>query len=507
MKSAFIVFPNHLFEDIEQQKKCTEVFLVEEFLFFRQFKFHKQKILFHRASMKCHEKFLLINKIKVTYIDAFNDIADVSKLINHLASNGFKEIKMFDPCDEWLQKRIVNECNKRKIKFSFIESPYFINSQKELDEYLEGKKKYFQTDFYIHQRKRLGILLDKNKNPLNGKWSFDADNRLKYPASKASPKLKRTVTTGFHQEAQRYVEKNFVNNCGEINSEFFYPIDFASANNALTDFFETRFNDFGIYEDAIVSNQYHLHHSVLTPLLNVGLLLPADVIDKAIDYAEKNNVPYNSLEGFVRQIIGWREFIRMVYTREGNKQRTTNYWGFTRKIPASFYNGTTGIEPVDCTIKKLNQSAYNHHIERLMVISNFMLLCEFAPNEVYRWFMEMYIDAYDWVMVPNVYGMGQFADGGLMCTKPYISGSNYLFKMSNYKKGEPWAKIWDALFWRFMHTHRQFFLKNPRLSMLINTFDKWDGAKKENTLKIADDYLSGLDLPIPDKKQVCQKIV
>lgn len=165
----------------------------------------------------------------------------------------------------------------------------------------------------------------------------------------------------------------------------------------------------------------------------------------------------NSLEGFVRQVLGWREFIRGIYHVVGSKQRTTNYWGFTRKIPQSFYDGTTGIVPLDNVIQKLVKTGYSHHIERLMVLSNFMLLCEFDPDEVYRWFMEMYIDAYDWVMVPNVYGMGQFADGGLMCTKPYISGSNYVLKMSDYKKDGKWTEIWDGLFWRFMHVHRDFF--------------------------------------------------
>ncbi|HNA18238.1 MAG TPA: FAD-binding domain-containing protein, partial [Ferruginibacter sp.] len=161
--------------------------------------------------------------------------------------------------------------------------------------------------------------------------------------------------------------------------------------------------------------------------------------------------------------------------------------------PSGFYTGATGIKPVDETIGKLLKSAYNHHIERLMILSNFMLLCEFDPDEVYRWFMEMYIDAYDWVMVPNVYGMGQFADGGLMCTKPYISGSNYILKMSDYKKGEAWAGIWDALFWRFLHVHRHFFLQNPRLRMLIRTFDNWEDSKKRLILDKAAAFLAQLD--------------
>lgn len=242
----------------------------------------------------------------------------------------------------------------------------------------------------------------------------------------------------FDIEARVYTEKNFPHNYG--SSIFKYPTTFHEANTWLNDFFEYRFHDFGIYEDAIVANETILNHSVLSPLLNVGLLSSLDVIEKAIDFAGKNQIPLNSTEGFLRQILGWREFIRLVYQIKGRKQRTKNYWKFKRKIPASFWNGTTGIEPLDLTIRKVLETGYCHHIERLMVLGNFMLLCEFDPDEVYRWFMELFIDAYDWVMVPNVYGMSQFADGGLMSTKPYISGSNYLMKMGNYTKSE-WQNI------------------------------------------------------------------
>ncbi|MFY8189905.1 MAG: FAD-binding domain-containing protein, partial [Bacteroidia bacterium] len=193
-----------------------------------------------------------------------------------------------------------------------------------------------------------------------------------------------------------------------------------------------------------------------------------------------------------RQIIGWREFIRAVYEQVGKQERTRNYWKFSRKIPASFYTGTTGIEPIDTVIKKVLVTGYAHHIERLMVLGNFMLLCEFDPDEVYRWFMEMFIDAYDWVMVPNVYGMSQFADGGLMATKPYISGSNYLMKMSDYGKGD-WQQTWDALFWHFMDKQRNFFLQNPRLGMLVRTFDKMPLEKREKHLVVARRYLNQLD--------------
>ena len=218
------------------------------------------------------------------------------------------------------------------------------------------------------------------------------------------------------------------------------------------------------------------------------LLSPKLIIDETIDFYKKNNIPINSCEGFIRQIIGWREFIRGVYSVKGVQERTKNFWNFRNKIPICFYNCTTGIYPVDNTIKKINDSAYANHIERLMIIGNFMLLCEIDPDEVYKWFMEMFIDSYDWVMVPNVYGMSQFADGGLMSTKPYISGSNYILKMSNYKKGS-WCEIWDALFWSFIDNKREFFIKNPRMRMMVSSYDKMKQSKKDNIVDISEKFL------------------
>jgi deoxyribodipyrimidine photolyase-related protein len=227
-------------------------------------------------------------------------------------------------------------------------------------------------------------------------------------------------------------------------------------------------------------------------LLNTGLLDINFILDKTIVFYNKNDIPLNSCEGFIRQIIGWREFIRGIYTVKGSEERTKNFWGFKRKIPKSFYDASTGILPVDDSIRKILKTGYAHHIERLMILGNFMLLCEFDPDEVYRWFMEMFIDSYDWVMVPNVYGMSQFADGGLMSTKPYISGSSYILKMSNYKKGE-WSGIWDSLFWNFIDNHRDFFDKNPRMRMLVRNFDKMDIGKRTNLLQSAHSFLENLN--------------
>jgi len=252
---------------------------------------------------------------------------------------------------------------------------------------------------------------------------------------------------------------------------FNFPTSHSMAMESFENFLENKLELFGPYEDAIPKTNSKLFHSVLTPYLNIGLISPKQVVDLTLEKSMQSSIPINSLEGFIRQIIGWREFIRGIYQECGARQRTNNFWGFTKKLPDSFYHGGTGLDPVDFVIKKSCDEAYAHHIERLMIMGNIFCLLRINPDDVYKWFMEYYIDAYDWVMVPNVYGMSQFADGGLMSTKPYISGSNYILKMSDYQKGN-WTKIWDALYWDFIRKERDFFLKNPRMAMMVRIYDK-----------------------------------
>jgi deoxyribodipyrimidine photolyase-related protein len=486
-----ILFPHQLFEQNPLIEKADTIYLVEEWLYFKQFNFHQQKIFFHRASMKAYQSHLVALNINVEYIDAFNNLSDIRKLIAHLKSIGVDGFAYIDTTDQWLEQRIQKACEQHGVAAHKNNSPLFLLTSEENAHYFSGRKRMFQTDFYKNQRQQRNILMDTDKIPMGGKWTFDDENRLKYPKGKTPPPVHFLASNQLHEEAAQYVRQYFPDNYGNLNPQFIYPTNFADSKQWLKTFFATRFAEFGAYEDSIVTKEIFLHHGVLTPMLNVGLLTPQYVIDEALAYASAHDIPINSLEGFIRQILGWREFIRAVYELKGNEERTRNYWGFTRKIPASFWNGTTGIEPIDSTIKKILETGYCHHIERLMVLGNFMLLCEFDPNEVYRWFMEMFIDAYDWVMVPNVYGMSQFADGGLMSTKPYISGSNYLMKMSDYPKGD-WQAVWDGLFWRFMHVHRDFFLRNPRLGMLVKTFDKMPEQKRQLHVDNADRYLDAL---------------
>lgn len=341
--------------------------------------------------------------------------------------------------------------------------------------------------FYVKQRKRLNILLTKQKKPTGGSWSYDDENRETVPEDLKIPKLWTPKENKFLKEAIKHVKKHFPDNPGNVD-DFIYPVTFDDAQTWFDNFLKKRFEDFGPYEDAIVADEHFLFHSVLSPLLNIGLLTPDYVVKKALDTAEKKDIPLNSTEGFIRQIIGWREFVRAVYIFDQKKQRSSNFFAFRKKVPKSFWDASTEIDPIDTTINKVLKYSYAHHIERLMILGNFMLLCGFKPDDIYTWFMELFIDAYDWVMVPNVYGMSQFSDGGLMTTKPYISSSNYVLKMSDYTKND-WCPIWDGLYWHFLAKHKKKLSKIPRMRIMYLQLEKMKKSTLENHIKIARNFL------------------
>jgi len=342
MNKTGILFPHQLFEHNPLVPKCDTIYLIEEGLFFKQYNFHKRKIAFHRASMKFYESYLQLNNTKVVYIDSFNELADVRLLIQHFMTVGIADFEYIDTTDCLLEQRIEKACKANGIKSEKNRSPLFLCSPEEIATYFSVKKRMFQTDFYKYQRLTRNILLDSNQKPMGGKWTYDDENRLKYPKGKTPPKIDFLEPNRYNDEAIVYTQKYFAANYGKLNTDFIYPSNFADSKKWLQTFFKSRFSAFGAYEDAILSNENFLHHSVLTPMLNVGLLTPQFIIDEALQYAGNHEIPLNSLEGFIRQIIGWREFIRAVYELKGNQERTKNYWGFTRKIPASFWDASTG---------------------------------------------------------------------------------------------------------------------------------------------------------------------
>ncbi|MEY3405903.1 MAG: hypothetical protein RL161_1333, partial [Bacteroidota bacterium] len=294
---------------------------MEEYLYFRQFAFHRQKLIFHRASMRAFETFLTKKDFKVTYIESADDRSDIQALIPWFADQGYTKLLIYDPVDYWLSQRIQLACSINGLELNIRSNPSFLETTQSLEEWFVGRKNYFQTDYYIRQRKRFSILVDKAGAPTGGKWTFDADNRLKFPKNARPPQLVKTPQSKWYAAAKTSISQEFAANPGSIDSPLVYPIDHTQAGKWLDDFLENRFKDFGIYEDAIVSREHLLHHSLLSPLLNSGLLTPDQVIKKSIDCAEEFDIPLNSLEGFIRQILGWREFIRGVYSYRGRQQR------------------------------------------------------------------------------------------------------------------------------------------------------------------------------------------
>ncbi len=489
-KSIVLIFPNQLFREHPLLKKEFKIVLIEEDLFFRQYHFHVQKLTFHRASMKAYQQRLEKIGYSVDYIDSDSEYADLRNFKGYLKQHNVTRVFAVEPADFYLEKRLRAACCD--IDLEIVDSLLFINNKKDLSKFFDrGDCFYFQTDFYKQERVRLHILIDVDKKPNGGKWTFDQENRKKFPSRKVSPALYTLESSAFWTDAEDYVKKQFPDAKGEEATHRLFPVTHKEAQDWLQQFLDYRFYEFGTYEDAIVANEALLYHSLLSPLLNVGLLLPHEVLEKTLAFARENEIPLNSVEGFVRQIIGWREFMHGMYQYHSVAMRNQNFFNHQHPIPAAFYEGTTGVQPIDHTIKKVLKHGYAHHIERLMILGNFMLLCEIHPEAVYQWFMELFIDSYDWVMVPNIFGMSQFADGGSFATKPYISSSNYVKKMSDYQQGD-WEAIWDGLFWRFVNKNQQYFKNQPRVSMIYYTWQRMDESKKAEHLKNAGHFLKTL---------------
>ncbi|WP_404308605.1 cryptochrome/photolyase family protein [Neorhodopirellula lusitana] len=497
-----LIFPNQLFaEHPGLELNPSQVILLEDSLFFGDPKYpmlpHKQKLWLHRASMKRYAKGLSDQGFQVQYVDYYAEkpllIDQLSKAIkaeDH-SDNGPTRLCVIEPNDFVLDKRLQKTCGELGFECEYLANPGFINSHDENHQYRKDRSRWFMADFYKWQRKRLDILIDGDE-PQGGQWSFDEDNRKKLPKKMLGsiPKQMKLERDHFDHEAEAYVLERFANNPGTLDG-LYYPTCHYAANESLKHFLTNRFEHFGAYEDAIEEGESWLFHSVLTPSMNIGLLTPREVVDEALSYAAANDVPLNSLEGFIRQIIGWREFMRATYHDLSVPMRTTNHWRHFNAMPECFYDGTTGIVPIDDTIHRVLETGYCHHIERLMVLGGFMFLCEIDPDDIYLWFMEMFVDSYDWVMVPNVYAMSQNADGGAITTKPYFSGSSYIRKMSHYKAGE-WSEVWDGLYWRWIWNHSDELAKNPRWAMMCSMAKKMDPEKRNRHIENAETFLAQL---------------
>ena len=477
---GFIILGNQLFplDYIKKYKSC-HFFMAEDFELCTYFKFHKHKLIFFLASMRSYRDLLIKKGFNCDYqkLDEQKKTDNYEKKLKlFIKQNKIKKLKIFEIPDSFFKKRIIKFCDSNKIELDILNSPMFMTDKNLINEYFLNGKKPFLNNFYKMQRINENILI-KNKLPIGGKWSLDEENRKKLPKDTNIPALPIFKQDKNIQEIKTLVQEKFKDHPGNINN-FYLPTTRKLALQWLQRFLIERLNSFGDYEDAMSTDSNSVFHSLLSPLLNIGLLTPREVVTEAIDFYENNQVSINSIEGFVRQIIGWREFIKGTYDVYENKMINGNFWNHHRKLTSSWYEATTGIEPLDHFISEVNNKAYTHHIPRLMIISNLMNLTGIHPEEIYRWFMEMFVDSSDWVMVPNVFSMGTYSDGGIFATKPYLCGSNYILKMSDFKKGD-WCDIVDGLYWGFIERNIDVIKKNYRMSMMANALNRISEDRKK----------------------------
>ena len=478
----FLIFPHQLFYNNKYLNKDEIIYLIEEPRFFTDFNFHKLKLAYHRASMKAYHDFLIQNNYTVKYFE-YDKITD----------NFYIQLKQFN-CIE------VND-HKLELKLGLNVNYYpNLNFLIKTDELYNVKKniytnnRYQHDKFYKYQRIKLNILVDSDNKPIGGKWSFDTQNRQPLPKDHIVKNIKKIPTNKYIKEAIKYIHDNFSTNYGDLSdNNFIYPINNKDSKKWLNNFLKHRLKYFGIYEDAVHSEDNFIYHSVLSPMMNIGLITDTEVVKISYDFYLKNqeDIPIQSIEAFLRQIIGWRNYVYVLYMLEGKTMYNSNLLKHHNKLPyVRLWTATTNIKPIDNIINKIIKYSYAHHIERLMFLGSYLLLLNIEPKQVYNIFMEWTIDAYDWVMVPNIFGMSQYASP-IMMTRPYFSSYNYLIKMSNYKKDD-WCIIWKALYYSFLNKHHKLLIKNYAIATQVKNLDKMAITDRKKLFTIAKNYIDNL---------------
>lgn len=477
----------HLFDaEIVAEAATQPILMVEDASVFSRRRYHQQKLAFILASMRNTAAALRAQGLEVIYfgLDSGHTIRSaIATTARDLAANQFST---FSIADRALTRGLERVAEAAGIAWKVVDSPAFLGSKEDFVHFREQSGSLRMSRFYQHQRSRLRILVNHTGRPEGGKWSYDSENRKKIPKGLRLPNQPEVEHNGTTLNAMREIVESFPDNPGNA-MELWLPADRRGAINWLDRFVRERLSGFGAYEDAMTQRSDLLFHSALSPLLNVGLLTPREVINAALT---QPNVAINDLEGFIRQVIGWREFIHGYYmTEPGVPNRAiSNKRSHHRQFTHHWYDGTTGIVPLDQAIKTMLRKGWNHHIDRLMILSNMMNLCEIEPNSVYEYFMAHYVDAYDWVMRPNIEGMGLASAENSFATKPYVCSSNYMLKMSDYGRGE-WADIVDGLYWRFVERNRCEFSANPRTALTTKALDRMADERRSKIFGLAENFL------------------
>jgi deoxyribodipyrimidine photolyase-related protein len=466
---------------------------------------HIQKVVGFFATMRAFANELMKQKHTVIYLrltDKMNGQSfekNLSRLIKEYKIAHFE----YQLPDEYRVDRLLQDFSKKiSISHAVVDTEHFLSTRTELGEFFKGKKTFLMESFYRYMRKKYNILMEGDK-PLTGQWNYDSDNRKKIPANH-----KPVEPLMFDNDVSDIVNElsaTPVKTIGTINAKYFlWPINRKQSLQLLQFFVSECLPLFGTYQDAMTPTEWSLYHSRLSFSLNTKLLSPLEVINAAITEWKKrgDEIEYNQLEGFVRQIIGWREYMRGIYWNKMPEYATLNYFNHTEKLPQWFWTGNTKMNCLKHTIQQSLTYSYAHHIQRLMITGNFALLAGVHPDEVDAWYLGIYIDALDWVEITNTRGMSQFADGGIVGTKPYVSSASYIDKMSHYcgscfysksKKTGDKACPFNSLYWNFYDKHESKLSKNPRIGMMYNVWRRMAPTQKAELLEQAETYLKQMD--------------
>jgi deoxyribodipyrimidine photolyase-related protein len=490
-KSLFIVGSHQLYPLKCLAEYQNDLFLmVEDRAFGSPFKCHKQKLVFQLSSMRHYARELRQHDFDVVYFELreTQSYSYETLLDKVLKQSQLTRITCFEFEDRTRENQLHQFCEENKIEINILPSPAFLVSRADFKEFLEQERRPLPSSFYESQRRRLKILMEPDGKPVGGAYSFHDEQRLRWSQKVPTPKFPVPVHDEIDKAVIKVVDQEFADHPGEAMT-LWYPTTRDSATEALNDFCKYRLPQYGPYDEALSASEDFLFHSVLSALLNVGLLLESDVLNTVMKYSDEASVPLNSLESFIHKVFGCREYMRGMYYNFGGELMVNNFWKNHRLMNHSWYVGTTGVPPLDDAIKKAVRLAYNHHVERLAVLANMMTLSEIEPTLCFKWFMEMEMDSAEWVTAPNVFGLGLHSDGGMLGTKPHLLGSHNLLKLSDYVRDD-WCLEVDGLYWRFIDKHQDYFSSLAGASSAAENVEKIPAERREVLARAADAFLA-----------------
>ncbi len=484
------------------RKKEDVLLFVESERGLRKLGYHKKRLVLLLSTQRHFAAQMRKEGWTVDYHALGRGVTWESALAAHVKKHRPERILLTQPNN--YDEQTAAEKLAKKFPLELVPTTQFLVPRAEFIAWAKGKKSLLMETHYRRVRQDFGFLMQADGQPVGGRWNFDEENRKTFrdwtKAGKPQVAVEPVGPDKVTREVMLLVEREFPGNPGSSDG-FWLPVDRSGALRWLDHFIAARLPDFGPWEDLMVQREDLLFHSVISPLINLGLLTPRECIEKAVAAYAEGRAPLASVEGFVRQIAGWREFVNGVYWLKMPDYEEVNGLDAQRALPGFFYTGETGMNCLRQCLGQVIATGFNHHIQRLMVLGNFLLLAGVRPQEALRWYLEMYVDAHDWVMAANVLGMVLHADGGFMATKPYAAGSGYISRMSDYCAGcrykpevktGPEACPFNYLYWDFYARHEKRFARNPRVGMAIRTLGKKTPAERRGIAASARAFFAGL---------------